>query len=157
MMEIPLTRGLVALVDDEDFEKLNEHKWYAHYGKGTWYGARHAYSGTGENEHKRRVVELMHRVILKPPSDMECDHINGNGLDNRKANLRIVSTRGNQQNQHRIKSSRYPGVEWHKASKRWRAKIRYGGWQRDLGYYREEVDAAAVYRVACAVLTGEGV
>jgi len=150
MKEIKLTRGLVAIVDDEDFEELNKLKWQAlpvnykltyaatsiHI-PGTTNGAKHPY---------------MHRILLNPPKNRQIDHINGNGLDNRRENLRIVTKRQNQQNLHMKKSSKYPGVCLNKSNSRWRVMLRWKGKHWYLGDYKNEIDAATVYCVACAVL-----
>jgi hypothetical protein len=151
MKEIVLTKGFVALVDDDEFEELNKYKWQAvmrgnkrliyavrsiHI-KGTTNGAKHPY---------------MHRILLNPPKEMQIDHINGNTLDNRKENLRIVTSRQNKQNLHFKKSSSYPGVSFNKSISQWRSMIRWNGKQRYLGDFKNEIDAATTYQVACAVL-----
>lgn len=80
MKQIPLTKGQFAIVDDEDFEELSKHKWYAQRGGPFYYAARRNWK-TGE-------LLLMHRVVMQTPKGMVCDHINHNTLDNRKHNLR---------------------------------------------------------------------
>ena len=85
------------------------------------------------------------------------DHINGNGLDNRRENIRLVTNRQNQHNIHRKKLSRYPGLCWGSQNKKWQVRIRYKGKRIYLGYYSDELEAATVYRVACKVLTGDDV
>lgn len=91
----------------------------------------------------------MHAVIAGTPKGMDTDHINGNGLDNRRCNLRIVTARQNQQNQNIQKSSKYPGVHWQKDARKWRAQIRVNGKQQYLGYYDDEETAGIVYAMAC--------
>ena len=93
MKEIPLTKGKVALVDDEDFEEVSKVTWYLVKIRNTCYA--HGYVKPPSKK-----MEYMHRLILKTPEDMETDHINGNGLDNRKENLRVVTHRQNMQNIH---------------------------------------------------------
>jgi hypothetical protein len=148
MKEIPLSRGKIALVDDEDYSELAKFKWCAHPNPSRiFYATRNMPNG------KSRKTIRMHRVILPPPPGKEIDHINGNGLDNRKENLRIVTRRVNQQNQHVKKHSKYPGVTWHKTSKKWLSQIRMPHQkQRYLGMFENELDAATTYLVACAVL-----
>jgi hypothetical protein len=152
MKQIPLTQGRIALVDDEDFDKLNNYKWRAHCHKGqdkTFYARRNLPREPG----KSRKMEHMHRVILCIPDEYETDHIDRNGLNNQKGNLRIVTHRENCRN--RITAtSRYVGVSFHKSSKKWRASISIGGRSRYLGCSENEFDAATMYQVAIAVLVG---
>jgi hypothetical protein len=149
--EIPLTQGKVALVDDGDYLELNKHKWRAQKDGGTYYAVRWFDS---TNDEKRTLI-LMHRVILNPPEDMETDHINGNGLDNRRTNLRIVTHRENLQNIHIEKSSKYPGVTWHKKTEKWMARIKINGHHRYLGCFVDELEAANTYNVACKELKNQ--
>jgi len=89
---ISLSQGKVARVDEEQFEWLNAWKWCAHKGRNTWYAVRRDYSGD-----KPKMVS-MHRLLLGPPPGMETDHRNGDGLDNRRSNLRACTRRQNQMN-----------------------------------------------------------
>lgn len=111
MKEIPLTQGKVALVDDEDFNYLNQFKWHYHHSKhGHGYGAR------GVNKNKQRKVFLMHRVIMGVNQEMYIDHKNNNGLDNQKSNLRICTQSQNCMNKVQKKStltSKFKGVSVH--------------------------------------------
>ena len=92
----------------------------------------------------------MHREILNPPPNMKVDHIDGNGLNNQKSNLRIVTNRQNQQNRHHKRTSKYPGVSWAGNIGKWRTQIQLNGKRYYLGSFDLEVDAATVYKVACA-------
>jgi hypothetical protein len=92
MKEILLTRGKVAIVDDEDYALVNRMKWQAAPSRDTFY----AMCGIPGLRGQQRL--LMHRLIMDPPKGMEIDHINGNGLDNRRANMRIVTRQQNLQN-----------------------------------------------------------
>lgn len=90
MREIPLTQGKVALIDDEDYEELSQYKWTAHHrAKNTWYAVR--YVGKRVDGKRVGVHIQMHRVITNCPDGLVVDHINHNGLDNRKENLRTVT------------------------------------------------------------------
>jgi hypothetical protein len=93
MKEIKLSRGKVALVDDEDFDYLNQWKWTAHKKKLTYYAVKYGNMKNGIQQHKR-----MHRIIMKTPDDMFVDHIDHNGLNNQKANLRNCYKWQNQRN-----------------------------------------------------------
>lgn len=142
MKEIKLSQGLVALVDDEDFEWLNQWKWCAKQSYNTFYAERRLSAVNG----KRELIKLHHVIIGKPPKGFETDHENGNGLDNQRQNLRFVTNRQNQQNRtHQNSSSQYPGVGWTERDQRWRARIVINGKEKGLGYFRSEVKAFAAY------------
>jgi len=141
MKEVPTHRGKVALVDDEDFERVNQFKWWTHTIGGICYVERRI----GKDH------QSLHRFLMDPPKNMEIDHINGNGLDNRRCNLRIVTTRENGQNRHQKKSSKYPGVCLNSGrGKKWRAYISIKGKWKHLGRFDKEEDAASAYSVACS-------
>ena len=135
MKTINLTQGLEAMVDDEDFEELSKFRWYALKSRRTFYAVR------ASRESKIR----MHRVICNAPKGMQVDHIDGNGLNNCKSNLRIVTSRQNQQNIHTKKSSVFPGVSWCTSTKKWRAQIRINGKQKHIGRFEIEVEAYSGY------------
>lgn len=139
MKEIKLSQGLVTLVDDEDYEELNQHTWYAQKKGKTFYAVRHSYLKGKDN----RIY--MHRVLLNNNSKLHTDHINGDGLDNQKANLRVITTRQNLQNIHTKKSSQYAGVSWSKRDKKWQAQIRIKGVVKHLGYFTNELEAHSIY------------
>jgi len=140
MREIPLSQGLVALVDDDDYPELIKYKWCAHKGQNTFYA---------EKVSRRMGVIRMHRIILGVPDGLFTDHINGNGLDNRKENLRIVTNRENSQNRHQIKTSIRPGVWWSKNNKKWTSSIRVGKKRVNLGCFETEDMAYIAYQNAC--------
>ncbi len=140
MKEIPLTQGQVALVDDDDFEKICQFKWCAAKYTHLFY----ATSRYRDEEGKYKNIK-MHRLILNAKPNEIVDHIDGNGLNNQKSNLRIVSRRQNAQNRHRPKSSQYPGVYWNKEKQKWNARINYGHKCVRLGYFKNEIDAFRAY------------
>jgi hypothetical protein len=108
MKEIPLTQGQIALVDDEDFEYLNQWKWYASRNKG-----RHTYYAVREvRANGKRGTSCMHRVIMKAEKGQEVDHKDMDGLNNQKHNLRITDCFGNQQNRNKHPDNQcgYKGV-----------------------------------------------
>ena len=151
MKTIPLTKGQVALVDDEDYPELAKHKWYALKPYCTYYAARRVASVNG-----RRPLVYMHRVILGAKPGEQCDHLNWNGVDNRRANLRLCTQSQNNQNKPKRRgSSRYLGVEWDTRRDKWAARIRGGGTRRWLGYFHNEDDAAKAYDRAARELFGE--
>ncbi len=154
MKKIPLTQGKFAIVDDRDYIVLSKHKWYAqgrtHY---TTYAARaipHPEKGWGS-----QLVIYMHRVIMATPNGLQTDHINHNGLDNRRCNLRSCSVYENQYNQRpRGRGvSRYRGVSRH--SGKWYAQIRHARVRTYIGIFVEEVEAAKAYDAHAKVLHGK--
>lgn len=138
--EILLTQNKVSLVDDEDYEELNQFKWHAMKDRSTYYAGRRLNNKTLR----------MHTVILNTPNGLQCDHINGNGLDNRKCNLRAVTLRENLQNKQCKKSSKYVGVDWLEKRKRWRAQIYHEGKHYHLGTFLTEEEAHERYEQACS-------
>jgi len=135
-MEIELTQGKVAMVDDEDFEWLTQWKWCAHNTNGYWY----AKSGA-------KPSIRMHQLLLDPPLGYQCDHINNDGLDNRRVNLRLCTSSQNQQNRKPQSggTSKFKGVHWYKNYKRWMAGIQINQERIFLGYFHSEIDAAQAY------------
>lgn len=145
MKEIRLTQGMVALVDDEDYELLNRFNWYAHKDGKTFYAAY----ARKEAPHEKRITVQMHRLIMGMSfgDGRLCDHINRNGLDNRKNNLRETTKAVNGQNcrLHKNNSSGYTGVRWQKSTKTWVAYKRIGGVPKYLGTYTDPYVAHLAY------------
>jgi len=134
MKQIQLTQGKVALVDDEDYEYLNQWKW--HYSLG--YAVR---------TFSDKKTIWMHRLILNTPDNLQTDHINGNGLDNQKKNLRACNHSENQRNKKRRadNTSGYIGVSWRKQNRKWEAYIRVLGVRKHINYFLVKEDAARAY------------
>ncbi len=142
---IPLTRGKHAIVDPEDFERLNKYQWQASKGSDTFYAARSVW----DKVNKKKSTIKMHREIICPPHPLVVDHINHSGLDNRKANLRPATKSQNNINKPFKKRkgahSKYRGVTWQKTINKWQAQIRAKGTHRVIGYYNDEIEAAKAY------------
>ena len=139
MKYINLTQGKQAIVDDGDYEMLmlNKYKWHVEKWRRVFYAVSRI---------KKEVIS-MHRLLLGYfPKGYQTDHINGDGLDNRRCNLRKVTIRENGQNRHHPKSSQYPGVSWRKDIKKWSSKIRINGRKRHLGCFENEQEAANIYK-----------
>jgi hypothetical protein len=150
---IPLTRGKYAIVDPEDFERLNKYRWYAKKCKNTFYACRS--QGT-----RRKKTEIkMHREVIQPPSGMVVDHINHNGLDNRKANLRLATHQQNIFNRtyknKKGSSSKYKGVSWTPHVKMWRVRVWMNYKSKNIGYFKDEIEAAKAYDEAVKKYHGE--
>jgi len=141
---IALTKGKFAIVDAADYERLNRYKWNAMEVKGKWYARRSIVGG----------VVLMHREIMNAPSDMLVDHINGNGLDNRQANLRLCTAQQNCSNSRpHGGTSKYLGVSGH--GDKWTAKLMHNGETFRLGLFDDEVDAARARDAKARELQGQ--
>lgn len=148
MKKIPLTQGLYALVDDEDFEMLNQHNWSATRNKKVWYAMRKQGTPTG-----RRSIK-MHQMLF--PGAVEIDHKNRDGLDNRRCNLRPATGSQNMANRGMMKNntSGYVGVSPHRQSGKWRAVIRCLGRYESLGLFYDPKEAAKVYNERAKKLFG---
>lgn len=151
MKQIALTQGKFALVDDEDYEYLNQFKWYAHKKKNTYYAKRELWIN------KKNVVLPMHKAILNPEIGQVCDHIDGDGLNNQRSNLRLCIKAENCRNQ-RIRtgtSSKFKGVSFQPSRNKWTAYITIDYKRISLGRFLSEEDAAKAYDAKAKVLHGE--
>ncbi len=138
---IPLTQGKFAIVDAEDYERLNQWNWHICDKGSRVYACR----SCRKNGHNNKI--WMHRVVLNAPNGTEVDHTNGNGLDNRRANVRLCNHSENSYNRRRCKNktSKYKGVSWFQSGNKWRVTIRVNKKQISLGYFKSEVEAALTY------------
>ena len=155
MKQIPLTKGKFAIIDAEDFKRVNQYKWFAVKNHNCWYAIRTVYYPNGT-----RYRQLMHRFILgftKKGEGPEIDHENHNGLDNKKNNLRTIKSAENQRNMRKIKShsSIYKGVHWSKWANKWAAQIMYCYKSYWLGYFDNEIEAAQAYDIKAIELFGD--
>lgn len=157
MTTIPLTQGLVALVDDEDYPWLVSFNWCAARRAGA--RCNYAVRRTIQDAQGASRILCMHRQIMGEPVGFDVDHRNGDGLDCRRGNLRIATRCQNARNQRRLrlgKTSRFKGVSQHETNGRWRATIRVSPTRREhLGYFGDEVSAALAYDVAARHYFGE--
>ncbi len=156
MKEILLTNGLVALVDDQDFESLNKYKWNHSPGfNGIIYATRKFVV-----DGKKKTLS-MHRQILGIDGlgySVVGDHIDHDGLNNQRANLRICTSSQNAANRrsyNKPKLSRFKGVSWHIHVKKWVSKITVNGKRTHLGSFAHEIDAAKAYDNAAIKFSGD--
>lgn len=153
MVEINLTQEKSALVDDGDFEYLNQWKWYASKSKRTFYAKRNLYING------KYTTIKMHRELLrlKKEDKIQVDHKDGNGLNNQKNNLRICTQNENQHNSRKRydNTSEYKGVSWHKRDKKWFAQICFQNKNLFLGYFNDKTEAALSYDKKARELFGE--
>jgi hypothetical protein len=150
--EIPLTQGKVAIVDDCDFEWLNQWKWLAHNNHNlNWYAKRTDYHGG-----LRKEVIIMHRLIIGAEKGQYVDHKDRDGLNNQRGNLRFCTKAQNAQNMElgSRNTSGFKGVS-RDHGKQWRATIRENNRQYRIGHFPTALEAALAYDVAAKRLHGE--
>jgi hypothetical protein len=139
MKKIPLTKGKFAIVDDEDFDRLNKFRWYAKPAGRTFYAMR-------RKRIARRVYKLtpMHREITGLKN---IDHKDCNGLNNSRSNLREASIFQNHGNYSMpiTNTSGFKGVSWLKCGQKWAAQIQVGGIHKSLGLFSSKKSAALAY------------
>jgi hypothetical protein len=145
---IPLSKGMVAIIDDCDYELVSRYKWHASSSAIGKYYARSSNKGN-------RIY--MHRLITNAPNDKEVDHINQNRLDNRRSNLRLCNRSQNNCNQglRTDNTSDYIGVDFHKQTKKWRARIYNNGSTIFLGFFDTAEEAAIARNHAAKKYYGE--
>ncbi len=148
MKFIHLTTGEVTIVDDEDFDRVNQYKWYC---LKTQDGHKYAHAIIHIKD------RFMSRFIMNPPKDMKVDHINRNSLDNRKINLRICTNQQNIFNSDKrtTNTSGYKGVIWEKLRGCWRSQIMLNGKFIYLGRFKDKIAAAKAYNKGALKYHGE--
>lgn len=156
-MEIQLTRGYVAIVDDDCPPEIVEKKWCADVRKT---GQVYAVRGTQRTENGKKICTkiYLHREIVGAKKGEHVDHKNRKTLDNRRENLRPCTVSQNIANSPflaRRGSNRYKGVTWHKQRGKWAAQIRVNRKHLSLGLHHAEEDAARAYDAAAREHFGE--
>jgi len=146
--EVPLTQGQVAIIDTADAAAVFAHKWHAQRKRNTYYAARtvpHPGGGTR--------LQFLHTFLADYTMT---DHINRDGLDNRRSNLREASNVENQRNRGPAShgSSGLKGVS-QTSRNRWRARITFADRQRTLGYFNSPEEAARAYDAAARKSHGD--
>ena len=147
-MEIPLTQGKVALVDEEDFEKVSQYKWCTYHPKSrtSACATRTEYLGKIDGKY-RGTLRYLHRYIMECPEGYSIDHIDRNGLNNSKSNLRLANRTQQMLNiaPRRNSSSKYVGVSYKKSHGKWVAQMATNYKRKYIGIYSSEEEAARAY------------
>jgi hypothetical protein len=149
---IPLTQGKFATVDAADYPLVSDISWCANHRGNAWY----AEGGMKGDDGKWHTVK-MHRIILNPPPEMDVDHRDGDGLNNRRSNLRICTHRENMGNRRLNANSKsgYKGVMWSAPHGKYLAGIRTDGKFKYLGVFTDPEDAARAFDAAAIEKYGE--
>ncbi len=150
---LELTQGQVAVIDDTDFDNLKAFNWFAVKDRDRWYAATSIVRDDG----KRQLLR-MHRFVADAPAEMQVDHINGNGLDNRRSNLRVCTHQENQWNRQaapRNSTTGLQGVNYNKANKNFRAAIKHNKKSIHLGVFSTKEAAFEAYKAASIKFKGE--
>lgn len=142
---LPLTNGGYALCSEDDFDALSKHKWFHVMDGNQIYAARSGSSG--------KLIRMHSEVV----GYLGADHKNGDGLDNRRCNLRAATVQQNQMNRGKFTAaySTFKGVTWHKRDRRWISRIKVNGIRIQLGSFVNEIDAAKAYNNAAKNHFGE--
>ena len=153
-ISIPLTKNHVALIDDEDFAEVSKHKWTLKETRFKKYAYRQ-YLKDG-----KKVQVLLHRFVSKCPDGMVVDHANGDGLDNRKSNLRVCTQSENLANIHSHSDRKYQlpkGVEFKKGrnARPYSARITKAGVRYNLGNFASVDEAVVAYKAKAVELFGD--
>lgn len=152
MKTIPLTKGLFTIVDDEDFEILNQYKWYALNSSNKIYAARDIVV----NRYKSTI--LLHRFLMNiNDSKIHVDYKNGFSIDNTKQNLRLATNQQNMRNckQNKGNKTGFRGVIWIQEKKKFRAGITINRKSYHLGYFLTAEEASKVYEAKAKEVYGE--
>lgn len=153
---IPLTKGYEAIIDAANVHLVDGFNWTASVKFRTDGTLRSVYAYRKPRVDGKQLMIQLHRVILDAPADLEVDHIDCNGLNNTRANLRLATKSQNQCNRRYVKnSSGVKGVRWHKTTSKWEAVIRANGRDHRLGEFSDIGSAAACVAAARVQMHGE--
>ncbi len=165
--KILLPHGRTALIDADDWDRelsvgfRDGEVWHGRICDASWYTnvkshTSYAVSKWYPSGKKGKPYEVrLHRVILCAKAGVMVDHINHDGLDNRRLNLRVTSFLGNSANRRVSPGKRFKGVFFHKQTGKYEAAVRCHGVKHHPGLFAVEEDAALAYNVKAAELFGE--
>lgn len=141
-MNIELTQGKVAVIDEADASVISQRKWFACKLGNRFYAMRNVRRPDGS-----WTTQLMHRALIECPTGFQVDHISGDTLDNRRSNLRIATVSQNQCNRGRQSNNKsgYKGVSWNRRDEVWQARICHLGKQINLGAFDNPQAAHLAY------------
>jgi hypothetical protein len=148
IIQIKLTLGKFTLIDSADWGLVSRFRWCTYKARRTFYAIACAPCEDGT-----RWPLKLHRLLVGATKGQEPDHVDGDGLNNRRSNLELGTKRSNQQNQKNRavkKSSEYPGVCWHKRANKWLSSIKVNKTRYSLGLYATEKEAYSVYEKAAS-------
>lgn len=150
---VPLTKGQISIIDAEDASRVLAFTWCYYSG----YAGRRARKGEpGFRAHADRDVVYIHQVVQSCESGTVPDHINGNVLDNRRANLRCATPSQNSSNTKRITAANTSGIRGASfVYGKWEARIRHNGKLLYLGRFTSQEEAGLAYDRAAIELHGE--
>lgn len=144
-LTVKLSRGQVAIIDPDDASLILPHRW-------TFLNAGRGYAMRSYTQDGKKIYQLMHRLIVAAPFELEVDHKNGDSLDNRRVNLRICTHKNNRGNtrKHKDNTSGFKGVSWHKGAQKWSAQVK----SIYLGLFDNCLAAARAYDEAAKQVFG---
>lgn len=149
LREIELTKGKSVVMDADDYFYLKKWQWHTLVANGKFYAKRDFLEGF------KIKSALLHRIIMNPQGKMTVDHIDGNGLNNQKSNLRLCTHRENLCNRKKNFNSKFKFKGIYKYKKKWCAYICPNGIKKHLGVFRTQNEAATEYDKAAKKLFGE--
>jgi len=157
LVRIPLTHGYETIIDASDLELVVKYDWFARVRHKADGSIRTVYAVRSKKIVRKTRMVGIHRAILNAPDGVEVDHIDGDGLNNRRSNLRLASRAQNQKNKGRpiSNSSGVKGVTWCAERGKWQAQISDANKHYNLGRFDKIEDAAAAYAAASAKFHGE--
>jgi uncharacterized protein YueI len=154
MKTIPLTQNQEMLIDDDDYEYLNQFNWHCQVIGDLAYAARSKY-----NKITKKCTNIYAHTAILGAQKYHIDHIDGNGLNNQKSNLRAATPQQNSWNAKKSTSancsSKYKGVSWHSKNKKWISQIMLDNKSIYLGSFDNEIIAALSYNDAAKKFYGE--
>ena len=154
---VPLTKGHVAVIDACCVPLVEAYNWTASEYLRADGSVRKVYAQRKDRVNGRRISVYMHRAVLGAPASLQVDHVDSDGLNNRKENLRSATPSQNQHNRSASanNTSGFKGVDWMKKYRKWRAQIGVNGRRIHLGVFDSAAEAGEAYAKASAKLHGQ--